>query len=182
MAADIGIILPKVRIRDNFQLDQHEYRIKIAGMPVAEARSIPDQLLAMDSGMTTGKVPGIDDHAIRPSARRPLWIEPSRRDQAEMLGYTVVEPAAVIATHLTETVRKHADEILTRDATKHLIDELQADLAGRRRRVDPRPDEAGRSAADPADAACASRCRSASSARSWRRWATTRRGPRTRCC
>jgi len=124
VAAEIGIILPKVRIRDNFQLQQQKYRIKIAGMAVAEGTLQPDMLLAMDSGMTTGQVPGMEtqDPAFGTKA---LWIDPSVRDQAEMHGYTVVEPGAVIATHLTETVRKHADEILTRDATKHLIDELK---------------------------------------------------------
>jgi len=124
VAADIGIILPKVRIRDNFQLDQQQYRIKIAGMPVADGRVMPGMLLAIDSGMTTGAVPGTPtrDPAFGTAA---LWIEPSVRDQAEMHGYTVVEPGAVVATHLTETVRKHADEILTRDTAKHLIEELK---------------------------------------------------------
>ncbi|HOA53011.1 MAG TPA: flagellar biosynthesis protein FlhA, partial [Thermogutta sp.] len=124
IAGDIGIILPKVRIRDNFQLDQHQYTIKIAGAPVATGMVYAHLLMAMDSGMTTGKVPGIEtkDPAFGAPA---LWIEPSQRERAEMYGYTVVEPAAVIATHLTETIRRHADEILTRDATKHLIEELK---------------------------------------------------------
>ena len=124
IASDIGIILPKVRIRDNFQLDQYQYSIKIAGAPVATGTVYPHMLLAMDSGMTTGKVPGIEtkDPAFGAPA---LWIEPSQRERAEMYGYTVVEPAAVIATHLTETIRRHADEILTRDATKHLVEELK---------------------------------------------------------
>jgi flagellar biosynthesis protein FlhA len=124
VAGDVGILLPKVRIRDNFQLDQHQYRIKIAGMPVAQGTVEPGLLMAIDSGVTTGKVSGkaTKDPAFGTSA---LWITPAARDQAEMYGYTVVEPGAVVATHLTETVRKHADEILTRDATKHLIDELR---------------------------------------------------------
>jgi flagellar biosynthesis protein FlhA len=108
IASDIGIILPKVRIRDNFQLDQYQYSIKIAGAPVATGTVYPHMLLAMDSGMTTGKVPGIEtkDPAFGAPA---LWIEPSQRERAEMYGYTVVEPAAVIATQLTETIRRHAD-------------------------------------------------------------------------
>ena len=124
VAGEIGIILPKVRIRDSFQLQQQQYCIKIGGMAVARGEVHPGLLLAMDSGVTTGKVPGTPtkDPAFGTPA---LWIDPAARDQAEMLGYTVVEPAAVIATHLTETVRKHADEILTRDATKHLIEELK---------------------------------------------------------
>jgi flagellar biosynthesis protein FlhA len=124
VAAEIGVILPKVRIRDNMRLEQNQYRIKIADMPVAEGVTYPGMYLAINSGMTSGKVPGIatKDPAFGTPA---LWIEPGVRDQAEMLGYTVVESGSVIATHLTEAVRKHADEILTRDATKHLIDELK---------------------------------------------------------
>jgi flagellar biosynthesis protein FlhA len=124
VASDIGIILPKVRVRDSFQLEQNQYRIKIAAMPVADGVLHPGRLLAMDSGMATGKVAGTPtkDPAFGTPA---LWIDPGIRDQAEMHGYTVVDPGAVIATHLTEAIRKHADEILTRDATKHLIDELR---------------------------------------------------------
>jgi len=124
VAADIGIILPKVRIRDNFRLDQQEYRIRIADQPVAGGSIQSAMLLAMDSGVTTGQLPGI---ATRdPAFGTPaLWIQPGLREQAEMLGYTVVEAGAVLATHLTEVIRKHADEILTRDATKHLIEELK---------------------------------------------------------
>ncbi len=124
VAADIGIILPKVRIRDNMRLDQNRYRIKIADMAVADGTLDPATYLAMDSGVTTGKIQGIP--TTDPAFGTPaVWIEPGLREQAEMLGYTVVEPSSVIATHLTETVRRHADEILTRDAAKHLIDELK---------------------------------------------------------
>ncbi len=124
VAGEIGIILPKVRIRDNFQLDQNQYRVKVAGMPVADGVVDPARLMAIDSGVTTGDVPGTP--TVDPAfGTRAVWIAPNVRDQAEMHSYTVVEPAAVIATHLMETVRKHADEILTRDAAKHLIDELR---------------------------------------------------------
>lgn len=124
LAADIGIILPKVRIRDNFDLDPNQYRIKLHGVTVATGEVRPELLLAIDSGVTTGNVPGAPtrDPAFGSPA---LWIEPRFREQAELYGYTVAEPSAVIATHLTETVRKHADELLTRDATKHLIDQLK---------------------------------------------------------
>lgn len=124
VASDIGIIMPKVRIRDNMRIEQNSYRIKIADMTVAEATLHPNRFLAMDSGLTTGKVPGINTK--EPAFGTPaVWIEPTDRDKAEMLSYTVVEPVSVLATHLTEAVRKHADEILTRDATKHLVDELK---------------------------------------------------------
>ena len=117
VASEIGIILPKVRIRDNMRLEQNQYRIKIADMAVAEGIVYPNMLLAIDSRMTTGKLPGIQtkDPAFGTPA---VWIDSGIRDQAEMMGYTVVEPGSVIATHLTETVRKNADEILTRDAAK----------------------------------------------------------------
>jgi flagellar biosynthesis protein FlhA len=124
VAADMGIIMPKVRIRDNMRLEQTQYRIKITDVPVAEGTVEPSLLLAIDSPATTGKVRGIETR--EPAFNTPAtWIEQGVRDQAELYGYTVVEPAGVVATHLTETVRKHADEILTRDAAKHLVDELK---------------------------------------------------------
>lgn len=124
VASDIGLIMPKVRIRDNMRLDQNAYRIKIADMPIAEESIEPGSLLAIDSGAANGMLDGIDtkDPAFGTDAK---WINPGLQDQAELHGYTVVEPAAVLATHLTEVCRRHADEVLTRDATKHLIDELK---------------------------------------------------------
>ena len=124
VAAEIGIIMPKVRIRDNMRLDPQEYRIKIADMAVAQDRVEPGLLLAIDSGLTTGPIDGMPakDPAFGADAK---WITPARKDEAEMLGFTVVEPGAVIATHMTEVCRRHADEILTRDATKHLVEELK---------------------------------------------------------
>jgi flagellar biosynthesis protein FlhA len=123
VATEIGIVMPKVRIRDNLRLEPTQYRIKIADIPVAEAALEPAMLLAIDTGVT-GKVRGIETR--EPAQDRPAtWIEPSLRDQAEMFGYQVVEPAGVLAAHLAETMSKHADEILTRDATKHLIGELK---------------------------------------------------------
>jgi len=124
VASEIGMIMPKVRIRDNMRLEPNEYRIKIADMPVAQDHLEPGHLLAIDSGMTTGQVDGIatKDPAFGTNAQ---WIHPSLQDDAEMFGYTVVRPGAVLATHLTEVCRRHADEILTRDSTKHLLDELK---------------------------------------------------------
>ncbi|HEX3998309.1 MAG TPA: flagellar biosynthesis protein FlhA [Pirellulales bacterium] len=124
IASEMGILMPKVRIRDNLRLETSQYRIKIADMPVVAANVEPAKLMAMDSGLARGKVRGIDTR--EPAFNTPaVWIDPAQRDQAEMFGYTVVEPASVLATHLTETVRRHADELLNRDATKHLIDELK---------------------------------------------------------
>lgn len=124
VASEIGILMPKVRIRDNMRLDQNGYRIKVADVPVAEGLVYPSMLLAIDSGLSNTKLAGLETR--EPAFGTPaVWIEHGMRDQAEMAGYTVVEPVSVLATHLTEVVRKHADEILTRDATKHLIDELK---------------------------------------------------------
>jgi flagellar biosynthesis protein FlhA len=124
IAGDIGILMPKVRIRDNMRLDANQYRIKIADIPVAHGELEPTLLLAIDSGMANGQIDGIatKDPAFGSDAK---WINPGLADQAELMGYTVVEPGAVLATHLTEICRRNADEILTRDATKHLVDELK---------------------------------------------------------
>ncbi len=125
VASEIGIIMPKVRIRDNMRLNPNEYRIKIADMSIAQNHLESSKLLAIDSGLTTGQVDGIStkDPAFGTDAK---WIHPSLQDNAEMLGYTVVPPGAVLATHLTEVCRRHADEILTRDSTKHLVEELKS--------------------------------------------------------
>ena len=124
VAGDMGIILPKVRIRDNMRLAENQYRILVANNTVAECEVLPDRLLAMDSGMTTGTING--QTTRDPAFNQPaVWIEPGMRDQAEMMGYTPVEPAAVLATHLQEVVRRYAAELLTRDSTKYLIDELK---------------------------------------------------------
>jgi flagellar biosynthesis protein FlhA len=124
MAGDIGIVLPKVRIRDDMNLDDNQYEIRIAGNPIATERIVPDGLLAIDSGHTTGVIDG--EPTRDPTFGEPaVWIDPIRREQAAIYGYTTVEPGAVLATHLQEIARRHADELLTRDATKHLIDELK---------------------------------------------------------
>lgn len=124
VAADIGIVLPKVRIRDNMRLSEYQYRIKIANNPVAEGTVYPDRVLVMDPGDLKGKLAGVEtrDPAFGQAA---LWIDVSSRGRAEMLGAVPIEPASVLATHLQEVVRRNADELLTRDATKHLIDELK---------------------------------------------------------
>ncbi|MDR2762061.1 MAG: flagellar biosynthesis protein FlhA [Planctomycetaceae bacterium] len=124
IASEIGIIFPLIRIRDSFHLDQIQYRFKISGQPVAGGVVYPDLFLAMPSGTETGQVTGID--TIEPAyGTAAMWIDSATKDQAEIYGYYVVEPSAVIVTHLAETVRKYADELLTRDATQHLIDQAK---------------------------------------------------------
>ncbi len=169
--------MPKVRIRDNMRLEPNEYRIKIADMPVAVNELEPNLLLAIDSGMTTGTVDGIEtkDPAFGADAR---WISPNRQDQAEMLGYTVVEPGAVLATHLTEVCRRHADEILTRDATKHLVDELKATTPTVVDELIPSVLQLGRSARRTASSAARASADSPTQRRFLKRSATT--PPRTK--
>jgi len=124
IATDIGIVLPKVRVRDDTSLGETEYQIRIEGNVIAGATIRPDRLLAIDSGHTTGVIEG--EPTRDPTFGEPaVWIEPMRREQAAIYGYTTVEPGAVLATHLQEIAKRHADELLSRDATKHLIDELK---------------------------------------------------------
>jgi len=124
LAAEIGLVMPPVRIRDNLQLASDEYRLKIRGNAVATGTVRPGRLLAMDSGMTTGTIEG---EATREPAfgLNAWWIEDALRARAEAMNYTVVEPSSVIATHLTETVRRHADELLTRDEVGNLLEQLK---------------------------------------------------------
>lgn len=125
LAADIGLLLPKVRVRDNAELHEIEYEIRIAGSRVARGIVHPDRYLAIDSGMTTGVIEG--EATKDPTFGQPaVWIDPSRREQAAIYGYTVAEPGATVVTHLQRIATKYADELLTRDATKHLIDELKS--------------------------------------------------------
>lgn len=124
IAQELGMILPKVRIRDNIRLSQRQYQIKIHDVPVAWGEIHADGLLAVDTGATSGPVSGLD--TVEPAFGRPaVWIEPTQRERAEMLGYNVVEPSAVIVTHLTEVVRSHSDELLSRQHVHQLLDNLK---------------------------------------------------------
>lgn len=126
VARELGIILPKVRIRDNIRLGQRDYQIKIRGVDVGWGSVYPDALLAIDTGATsrTANLPGVD--TTEPVlGRQAKWIEPSDKERAELMGYNVVEPSAVIITHLTEIVRGHSAEILTRQHVHQLLDNLR---------------------------------------------------------
>jgi flagellar biosynthesis protein FlhA len=124
IAQELGIILPKVRIRDNIRLDQRQYQIKIRDVPIAWGDVYSDALLAIDTGAVSGEIPGIATK--EPAFGRPArWIEQSQKDRAELLGYNVVEPSAVVITHLTEVVRMHSHELLTRQQVHQLLDNLK---------------------------------------------------------
>ncbi len=125
IAMDLGIIVPPVRIRDNMQLGANDYCIKIKGQTVARGVTYPEQFLAMDNGATSGPMPG-GTLTTEPAFGLPAyWITESERANAELMNYTVVEATAVLATHLTEVIKGHAHELLTRQELKNLIDNLK---------------------------------------------------------
>ncbi len=124
VAAEIGLILPKVRIRDNLRLEERGYRLRLAHNVVAQGTLHPDQLLAVDPGLELE--PLADVAVIDPVSRRPAyWVDSSSRERAESLGYAMQDSASLVAGHLLEVARQHADELLTRDAVKHLLEELR---------------------------------------------------------
>ena len=124
VASEIGVILPKVRVRDSAVLDDQSYEIRIAGNTVLKSSVRPDYLLAIDTGKTTGSVDGEPAQRIL-LGQRAFWIDPSQREQAAIYGYVLQRPSEVLASQLREISTIHADEILSRDATKHLIDQLR---------------------------------------------------------
>jgi flagellar biosynthesis protein FlhA len=125
IATEMGIIVPPVRIRDNMQLGASAYIIKIKGQAVAHGEIYPDQFMAMDNGATSGPMPG-GTRTTEPAFGLPAyWITESERATAEMLNYTIVEATAVLATHVTEVVKSHAAELLTRQEVKNLLDNLK---------------------------------------------------------
>ena len=124
LALELGFILPTVRIRDHLQLSPNAYRIKVKGNVVAEGELLLDHYLAMSPGIEDPEVYGIE--TTEPAFGLPaLWIDEETRARAEMSGYTVVDPPSVVATHLTETLKKHAADLLDREETKQLVEHLK---------------------------------------------------------
>ena len=116
-----GLILPPVRIKDNIRLAPNAYRLLVGGQEVMRGEIEPNRMLAMDSGQASGKIPGTK--TVDPAFGLPaLWIEDSNRDEAEILGYTVIDPTSVLVTHLSETLRQNLHEILSRDDVKELLE------------------------------------------------------------
>ncbi len=123
-AMDMGYVAPPVRVRDSTELQPNSYQIRVKGNPVARGELQAKQLLAIDPGFAEGAIEGVQ--AIDPVFGLPArWIAPSLREKAELLGYNVVEPVAVLATHLTEVINNYAHELLGRQETQHLLDELK---------------------------------------------------------
>lgn len=125
IALEMGFVMPTVRIRDSIHLSAHEYLIKVRGEEVTRAELIPNLMLAVDSGAVISHIGGI-------AAKDPvfgleaLWIEPEQRENAERAGYTVIEPSAVMSTHLSEVVKTYSSELLSRQDVQTLIENAKA--------------------------------------------------------
>ncbi|MEN8699477.1 flagellar biosynthesis protein FlhA [Bacillus infantis] len=124
LAIELGLVIPVVRIRDNIQLQPNEYRLKIKGNEAAKGELLLDHYLAMSPGIEDDSIEGID--TVEPSFGLPAkWITEEVKEQAEIFGYTVVDPPSVVSTHITEIIKNNAHELLGRQETKQLIDHLK---------------------------------------------------------
>jgi flagellar biosynthesis protein FlhA len=123
-AQELGILVPAIRIRDDIRLPANEYVIKLRGAEIARGEVMPRFLLALDTGRVIGHVEGID--TIDPSFGMPArWIAPNKRVEAESLGYVVVEPGTVVATHLMEKLKSSASDLLGRQDVQEMVDTLK---------------------------------------------------------
>ncbi len=124
LALELGVIVPIIRLRDNIQLSPNQYVIKIKGVEVASGELMLDHFMAMNPGTVDEEINGVP--TVEPAFGLPaLWISESVRDQAEMMGYTVVDPPSIVATHMTEVVRRHIHELLSRQDVQTLIDNVK---------------------------------------------------------
>lgn len=124
LALELGVVVPIIRLRDNIQLSPNQYIIKIKGTEVADGEILFDHYMAMNPGYVEEEIDGIE--TVEPSFGLPaLWISESQRERAEALGYTVVDPPSIIATQLTEVIKKHLDELLTRQDVQTLINNVK---------------------------------------------------------
>ena len=124
IALELGTIVPIIRLRDNIQLNPNQYIIKIKGIQVSEGEILFDHYMAMNPGYVEEEITGIK--TFEPSFHLPaVWITEGQRERAESLGYTVVDPPSIIATHLTEVIRQHIAELLSRQDVQNLIDNLK---------------------------------------------------------
>ncbi len=124
LAQELGIVVPPIRIRDELQLQPNEFRVNLRGLQVGEGEVMPGHLLAIDAGTVSERINGVDTK--EPAFGLPaLWIDEHQRHDAEHRNYTVVEPSSVIATYLTELIKRHAAELLTRQELARLLDHLR---------------------------------------------------------
>ncbi len=124
IALELGTVVPIIRLRDNIQLNPNQYIIKIKGIQITEGEILFDHYMAMNPGYVEEEITGIP--TFEPSFHLPaIWITESQRERAESLGYTVVDPPSIIATHLTEVIRSHIAELLTRQDVQNLIDNVK---------------------------------------------------------
>ncbi|MCI9173654.1 MAG: flagellar biosynthesis protein FlhA [Lachnospiraceae bacterium] len=124
IALELGTVVPIIRLRDNIQLNPNQYIIKIKGIQVTEGEILFDHYMAMNPGFVEEEISGIP--TFEPSFHLPaLWITESQRERAESLGYTVVDPPSIIATHLTEVIRMHIDELLSRQDVQNLVNNIK---------------------------------------------------------
>jgi len=126
IAADFGFLMPQVRIRDNLQLNPNQYQILLKGIPIGEGEIYPDKFLAMSSPMVTEEIEGIPtkEPAFGIDA---IWIDADKKEDALMAGYTVIDPSTIIVTHMSELVKKYAEELLTRQDVQELLDRVKKD-------------------------------------------------------
>ncbi len=124
IALELGTVVPIIRLRDNIQLNPNQYIIKIKGIQITEGEILFDHYMAMNPGFVEEEISGIP--TFEPSFHLPaLWITENQRERAESLGYTVVDPPSIIATHLTEVIRSHIDELLSRQDVQGLVDNIR---------------------------------------------------------
>ena len=124
IAMELGLVVPAIRIRDNMQIDPNSYVVKLRGVPIGGWQIVPNHHLAMEAGNTGEKIDGVE--TMEPSFQLPaVWIPEAHKSRAEAVGYTVVDVTSVIATHLTELIRLHASELLTREEVSSLIDSVK---------------------------------------------------------
>ncbi len=127
VASDFGFLMPQVRIRDDLHLQPQQYQILLKGVSIGEGTIIPDKFLAMDSGMATEKLEG--EPTKEPAfGLDAIWIFPEQKEDAIINGYTVVDPSTVISTHMSELVKRHAEDLLTRQEVQTLIDKIKTDF------------------------------------------------------
>ncbi len=124
IALELGTVVPIIRLRDNIQLNPNQYIVKVKGIQISEGEILFDHYMAMNPGYVEEEITGIP--TFEPSFHLPaIWITENQRERAESMGYTVVDPPSIIATHLTEIIRQHISELLTRQDVSNLIGNLK---------------------------------------------------------